>query len=253
MSGPVRILFAGESWMTRSIHTKGFDSFEMSSYHEGGTEMIAALREGGCEVTYQPSHVAAEQFPFTRAEIDRYDVVILSDIGANTLLMPERTAVRSKRSTNRVSLIADFVRGGGGLLMVGGYLTFQGIQAKGNYKDSAIEAVLPVELQASDDRREEPQGVVPKIVDASHPVLAGLSDWPHFLGYNRALLRGDAHLVAQVSGDPFIAVRRIGQGRSAIFASDCGPHWGPPEFVGWVGYGRLWTNLVTWLAERDPA
>ena len=44
--------------MTHSVHAKGFDSFDISSYHEGGTEMIAALRAGGAEVTYQPSHIA---------------------------------------------------------------------------------------------------------------------------------------------------------------------------------------------------
>jgi uncharacterized membrane protein len=252
MSDPIRILFAGESWMTHSIHVKGFDSFEMSSYHEGGTEMIAALRAGGCEVTYQPSHVAANQFPFTRDEIDRFHDVILSDIGTNTLLLPDRTAVRSEPTPNRLTLIADFVRNGGGLLMVGGYLTFQGIQAKGNYKGSAVEDVLPVELQATDDRREEPQGFTPTITDMTHPVVRGVANWPHFLGYNRARLRANAHLVARVGDDPFIAVRQVGSGRSAIFASDCGPHWGPPEFVGWTGYGRLWTNLAAWLAGRDP-
>ena len=63
MANPVRVLFAGESWMTHSVHTKGFDSFDMSSYHEGGTEMIAALRAGGVEVAYQPSHIAMEAFP----------------------------------------------------------------------------------------------------------------------------------------------------------------------------------------------
>jgi uncharacterized membrane protein len=245
---PIKILFAGESWMTHSVHVKGFDSFDMSSYHEGGTEMIAGLRAGGCDVTYQPSHIAANAFPFTRAEIDAYDVVILSDIGANTLLLPDRTAIRSEPSPNRLELLREFVKAGGGLLMVGGYLTFQGIQAKGNYKGSPVEDVLPIELFATDDRSEQPQGVSVDIIDAGHPTVAGLTGWPKFLGYNRSQLRVDAHLIASVGSDPFIAVRQVGQGRSAIFASDCGPHWGPPAFVEWSGYGPLWTNLATWLA-----
>src|SRR5260370_7906648 len=90
MPNPVRVLFAGESWMTHSVHTKGFDSFDMSSYHEGGTEMIAALRAGGVEVTYQPSHIAMDAFPFSQKEIDAFDVVILSDIGPNSFLLPHR-------------------------------------------------------------------------------------------------------------------------------------------------------------------
>ena len=250
MPNPIKVLFAGESWMTHSIHTKGFDSFDMSSYHEGGTEMIAAMRAGGIDVTYQPSHVAMNEFPYARDAIDRFDVVILSDIGSNTLLLPDRTAIRSEPSPNRLHLIRDFVLGGGGLLMVGGYLTFQGIQAKGNYKGSAVEDVLPVELFASDDRSEQPQGISPAIVSADHPVLAGLSDWPHFLGYNRSTLRAGAQALATLGGDPFIAVREVGRGRSAIFASDCGPHWGPPAFVNWAGYATLWMNLVAWLGGR---
>ena len=158
MPHPVQVLFAGESWMTHSVHTKGFDSFDMSSYHEGGTEMIAALRAGGVEVTYQPSHIAMKSFPFSRKEIDAFDVVILSDIGANSLLLPDRVAIRSESWPNRLHLIRDFVNDGGGLLMVGGYLTFQGIQAKGNYKGSPVEDVLPIELFPYDDRLECPAG-----------------------------------------------------------------------------------------------
>lgn len=250
MSGPIKLLFAGESWMSHTVHVKGFDSFEMSSYHEGGTEMIAALRAGGIDVTYQPSHVAANDFPVSAEELAAYDVVVLSDIGTNTLLLPERTAVRSERTPNRLSLIANFVRDGGGLLMVGGYLTFQGIQAKGNYKDTPVEDVLPVILQATDDRSEQPQGVFPEIANPTHPLVAGLSEWPHFLGYNKSTLRDDAELVASIDGYPLIAARAVGKGRSAVFSSDCGPHWGPPAFVGWQGYPRLWVNLAEWLAGR---
>jgi uncharacterized membrane protein len=250
MASPIKVLFAGESWMTHSIHVKGFDSFETSSYHEGGREMIAALRAGGVDVAYQPSHVAMEFFPSTREELENFDVVILSDIGANSLLLPNRVFVRSEPSPNRLQLIHDFVFGGGGLLMIGGYLTFQGIQAKGNYKGSAVEDVLPIELLSTDDRCECPQGVAPTIVEAEHPVFKGLSSWPQFLGYNRSTPRADARVLARIGDDPFIAVRNVGSGRSAIFASDCGPHWGPPPFVAWSGYGALWTNLVGWLAEN---
>ena len=158
--------------------------------------------------------------------------------------------MRSKRGANRLVLLRDFVRAGGGLLMVGGYLTFQGIAAKGNYHGSPVEEVLPVLLSAGDDRHEAPEGLLPVMVEPEHPVLSGLADWPALLGYNRATLHPEATLVASIDGDPLIAVRNVGSGRSAVFSSDCGPHWGPPEFLAWPGYGRLWTNLVTWIAGR---
>jgi uncharacterized membrane protein len=246
-----RILVAGESWTTHSIHIKGFDSFETSTYAEGGTEMIAALRAGGYEVDYQPSHIAMSSFPSTAEELSAYGAVFLSDIGANTLLLPNATFVRSERTANRLASIRAYVEAGGGLLMIGGYMTFQGIHGKAAYQGTDVEAVLPVLLHAGDDRRECPEGVVPVINDKKHPVTQGLGSWPHFLGYNRSRARDDASVLASVGDDPFIAVRSVGKGRSAIFASDCGPHWGPPPFLAWKSYGRLWCNLAAWLAKAD--
>lgn len=247
----MKVLLAGESWMTHSVHVKGFDSFTTSSYHEGAGPLIAALQDAGHEVEYLPNHLVPDGFPDTPEAINAFDVVILSDVGVNTLLLPDRTFVRSERGVNRLHLIRDYVREGGGLLMVGGYLTFQGIEAKGAYYGTPVEEALPVSLSPHDDRVEAPQGVVPDIAKQAHPVLEGLGDWPHFLGYNRTKLKPDAELLASVDGDPFIATTRFGRGRSAIFASDCGPHWGPPEFVAWPSYGRMWSNLITWLAQRE--
>jgi uncharacterized membrane protein len=247
---PVRVLVAGESWMTHSTHVKGFDSFTTSAYYEGGGAMLAALRDAGMAVTYQPSHIAANAFPDTKDTLRAYDVVILSDIGANTLLLPERSFGRSERSGNRLHAIAEWVRSGGGLLMVGGYLTFQGIEGKAAYHGTPIDDVLPVALAATDDRQEHPEGVVPETVAPVHPVAAGLRDWPALLGWNRAVPRSDAHVLARIAGDPLIALRPVGSGRSAVFASDCGPHWGPPPFLAWQGYAPLWCNLAAWLAGR---
>src|SRR6202142_4678517 len=182
--------------------------------------MIPALRAGGVGLTHHQSHIAMDSFPFSRKEIDAFDVVILSDIGANSLLLPDRVAIRSESWPNRLQLIRGFVNDGGGLLMVGGSLTFQGIQAKGNYKGSPVEGVLPIELFPYDDRVESPQGVTPTLIKPDHPVLKDLTDWPQFLGYNRSTARPNADVLARVGDDPFIAVRDVGKGRSAIFASD---------------------------------
>ena len=76
----------------------------------------------------------------------QYDVVILSDIGANSLLLSPDTFERSLSAPNRLALLRDWTATGGGLVMVGGYLTFQGIDAKGRYAGSAVEEALPVTL-----------------------------------------------------------------------------------------------------------
>ena len=38
-----KVLIAGESWVTHSIHQKGFDSFTTTSYEEGVGPLRAAL------------------------------------------------------------------------------------------------------------------------------------------------------------------------------------------------------------------
>lgn len=242
-----RILIAGESWTVHSIHQKGFDSFTTTEYAEGVRWLRGALEGGGWEVTYQPAHVAARDFPFTAAELGAYEVVLLSDIGANTLLLHPDTFSRSKVLPNRLAAIRDYVAAGGGFIMVGGYLTFQGIDAKGQYAGSPAEEALPVTLMRSDDRVEAPQGTEPRVVSATHPIVAGLpGQWPALLGYNRLTAKPGADVIAQVGDDPLLIAGHHGKGRSVAFASDCGPHWAPPPFVDWDGYGRLWTQMADW-------
>lgn len=246
------VLIAGESWTVHSIHQKGFDSFTTTEYAEGVRWLRAALEAAGLAVAYQPSHIAARDFPATSEALASYDCVILSDIGANTLLLNPDTFARSVPLPNRLHALRDYVAAGGGLVMVGGYLTFQGIEAKAQYAGTAVEDCLPVTLLRHDDRIECPQGVVPGVVAPGHPLAAGLDTvWPALLGYNRIIAKPEATVVAMVGNDPLLVAGFHGAGRSVAFASDCGPHWAPPGFVEWPGYNRLWAQIVAWAAEGD--
>ncbi len=246
-----KVLFAGESWTIHSIHQKGFDSFTTTEYAEGGDYLKRALTAAGWEIDYQPAHVAARSFPQTAEALAAYDCVILSDIGANTLLLHPETFFRSTPLPNRLAVIRDYVAGGGGLVMVGGYLTFQGIDAKGQYAGSPVEEALPVTLSRHDDRAENPAGITPRVTLADHPIVAGLPvEWPALLGYNRIAARPGAEVVAKVGEDPLIVAGTHGKGRAVAFASDCGPHWAPPPFVDWAGYDPLWGGIVDWAGGR---
>jgi uncharacterized membrane protein len=242
-----RVLIAGESWTTHSIHQTGFDSFTTTEYNEGVQWLRAALEGGGWEVTHLPAHVAARDFPATAGELAAYNCVMLSDVGANTLLLHPDTFSRSQVLPNRLHAIRDYVAAGGGLVMVGGYLTFQGIDAKAQYAGSAVEDALPVTLMRSDDRVESPQGVTATIGEAGHPILAGVpAAWPALLGYNRVTAKEDAAVIATAGDDPLLVAGPYGKGRGVAFTSDCGPHWAPPPFVEWAGYGPLWTGIADW-------
>jgi uncharacterized membrane protein len=244
-----RVLLAGESWINAATDYKGYDAFPHAQFEVGCTKLLEALAAHGHDVTHLPSHLVPEQFPSTLEELSAYDVVILSDIGANSLLLPPVVFAEGRPFPHRLRLLAEWVRRGGGLMMAGGYLSFQGYQGKANYHGTAVEEILPVDLLPYDDREESPQGVAGTRTGVEHPVVAGLDqDWPILLGYQRLTAKADAMVLATVEDRPLLAVRTVGTGRTLAFASDVSPHWAPREFMDWAGYGPLFGQAVTWLA-----
>lgn len=247
----MKVLLAGESWVVNSTHIKGFDQFTTTTYGEGGKWLIKALEGAGIEVDYMPCHIAANEFPSTKEEIEKYDVIILSDIGSNTLLLTDDVFSRGKRMANRLELIKEFVENGGGFAMMGGYMTFQGIDGKGKYAHTAIADILPVKMMETDDRFEAPEGVYPTITNEDHPVLKGISkDWPHFLGYNMLFEKNQNDVIATCNNHVFMAATDYGKGRTFTFASDVSPHWGSPEFLEWESYNTLFSNIAKWLGKE---
>ncbi|MEI3607408.1 glutamine amidotransferase [Pseudogracilibacillus sp. SE30717A] len=247
----MKILIAGETWIKHIIHVKGFDSFTNSEYGEGIGWFREAMKSGNIDMVHVPSHDVAEKFPSTLEELKQYDAVILSDVGSNTILMNINTFTHSTVQPNRLNLIKEYVEDGGAFAMIGGYMSFQGIDCKGQYKDTAIEEILPVNLMSTDDRSEHPEGVNFEVVQPDHPILKGIpSEWPHFLGYNRLEAKENAEVLAEHNGNAFISVMEYEKGRTLAFASDCAPHWGPKEFVEWEYYNTFWVNVVKWLAKE---
>ncbi|MBZ3901193.1 glutamine amidotransferase [Streptomyces griseiscabiei] len=246
-----RILVIGESWFTYTVHQKGFDAFHTAEYTEGGGVFLDALRTRGHEVTYVPAHEIPTRVPDTADGFDAYDVVVISDVGANSFQLPPETFNRSEPAPDRTELVRDFVERGGGVLMIGGYLTFSGIDARARWGRTPLAAALPVTLLDRDDRVELPSGAVPEAV-GRHPVVAGLDrTWPALLGLNEVTVRPDAELLAECAGHPLLAVGDHGTGRSAAFTSDVAPHWAPPPFLAWDGYPKLWDRLMRWLAGEE--
>lgn len=202
-------------------------------------------------VDHIENHEATEHFPRSRDELNAYDVVILSDIPADSLLLHPDTFVRGQRTPNRLNELADWVDAGGGFLMVGGYMSFSGFEGKARFHGTAVERCLPVTMLGYDDRMETPEGLTPEVVARDHAVLAGLpTDWPYFLGYNRVVANGGETLL-RIGDDPLLIVDAHGAGRVAAFTSDCSPHWGSPEFMEWAGYGPFWNGLLSWLAGNE--
>jgi len=247
----IRVLIAGESWIIVTTEIKGFDQFTTSGYEEGVGWLQNALDASGIRVDFLPNHLASTKFPSELESLKSYDVIILSDIGSNTLLLHPDTFIHSKPTPNRLDLLEVYVKEGGGFLMIGGYMSFTGFAGKAKYKGTSIEKTMPVSLISEDDRVEVPQGFSPLICKPEHPILKNISGpWPILLGYNRVCLKPNASLILSHDGDPISAVWEYNQGRSGVFTSDCAPHWGSPEFVSWAGYKTFFSQLVRWLAKE---
>lgn len=248
----MRVLIAGETWTTHKIEVKGFSSYTTGVYDVGLTEWVQALEAHGHEVTHIANHEAIEQFPWKIEDFQVYDVVVMSDIPADTIQLHPAVFDRGERTPDRLRVLADFARSGGGLLMVGGYMSFSGIEGKARYQATPLADVLPVEMLGMDDRVETPEGVNPEVRE-QHEILRNVpAEWPYFLGYNRIIAKNDASVLLGVGDDPFLVVGNAGGGRTAAFASDCSPHWGSPEFLAWDHYGPFWSQLIEWLGSgRD--
>jgi uncharacterized membrane protein len=243
-----KVLLVGESWVQVTTHYKGFDHFVSGGYDTGVAYFRRAM-EGWGDWVHMPGHEAQAGFPLDMEGLKDYSAIIISDIGADTFLLHPRTWLGGERTPNRLRLIEEYVRGGGGLIMAGGYLSYQGINGVARYHGTPIEEALPVELQPYDDRVECPEGVQPKRTGTAHQISDGMSGtWPHLLGYNRVKAKKGAKVLAEVGPDPLLVVGKHGGGRAVAWASDIGPHWCPKEFAEWEGYTELWRRMVSWAS-----
>ncbi|GAB3561517.1 glutamine amidotransferase [Spelaeicoccus albus] len=246
------VLLAGESWIGATVDHKGYDAFPHTQLQIGCRDFVAAIEYGGHTVHHLKSHDVAEHFPASPYELNVYDVVVLSDIGANSLLLHPNTFDNGRPFPNRLKLLRDWVTSGGGLMMAGGYLSFQGFQGKANYHHTAVEDVLPVKISPFDDREETPEGMHGQVTSTEHPITEGLdSTWPILLGYQRVEPRDDAEVLATIDGNVLLATRQVDSGRTLAFTSDISPHWAPSEFTTWTGYKQIFSRTVDWLANRS--
>ena len=256
MADKTPVLLVGESWMTSATHYKGWDHFVSATFHLGAEPLVEALADSPIALTYMPAHAAAADFPLTLEGLQAYRTIIISDIGANTILLHPDVWLHSKRIPNRLKLIRDYVAAGG-LLMVGGYLSFQGINGAARYRATPVAETLPVDILPYDDGLELTEGFTPEIVGpVDHPILAGLgTEWPPLPGINEVTIKAanDAQLLAKLpdaeGGHPLLVTGTHGQGRTVAWTSDIGPHWLPPEFAQWPGYARLWRQTLAWLSQ----
>lgn len=245
-----KVLLLGESYSATHTFVRGRNYVTLPQYGHFGTEIVSMLEKEGLDVTMICTHDIPEKCPIRREDFAQYDVVILSDVGSDTMLVQPRDA-NGKRYPNRLRELAHYVENGGGLLMVGGYFGFSGIGNQARYNMTPLAEVLPVHISDYDDRVECPEGVCPVINPGCGTHLFDgiqMEACPEFGGYNKTVGKEGAKVFATFYGDPFLAGMEFGKGRSFAFTSDCAPDWAPLTVLAWEGYSKLLANVIRWTA-----
>ncbi|MBI2194742.1 MAG: hypothetical protein HYU36_22405 [Planctomycetes bacterium] len=198
-------------------------------------------------------------FPRTRKDLFKHDIVISSDIGMDQFT--------DGQLRNLVDFVGEF---GGGYVMVGGWTSF----GAGDYDDSVVDQMLPVDMLGRADRYTEgvqvrwelsPEAYEHPIMRLSMDPVKNRSIWksmPSFYGYNNVLRAKPAATVLAVhpyESTPYgrkvlLAVQHYGKGRSMAFMPDTTAGWGKDfeDFFGESGDNRyfrhFWKNAIRWLA-----
>lgn len=250
------VLLAGETFHATSFASMGLEVGASSRYSNGATRYIQALAVHGIDVVQIGGERCEAEFPRSLEALSNYSAVIISDVGALSLLYTPETRI-GQRSVNRLELLRAWVEQGGALMMAGGYTCFQGMTGSAMFHGTAVEECLPIAMHPGPDGLEAPEGLDPVVVDTSHPVMQGLRlPIPFVLGMNRVIARTDAAATTLVYCSnrgrdlPLLSVRDYGAGRSLAWMTDIGPHWLSDDFMRWDGYDLLMANMARWLAKE---
>ena len=120
MSQKTRVLLVGETWTVLTLQLKGFDLFPLGGFENFGVWFMEAMGKfDDIQAEHMPNHIALTSFPSTLEQINKYDVVIFSDCGKNTIsLYPEMFTV--PMGPDRLELVKEFVEKGRAFVMAGG-------------------------------------------------------------------------------------------------------------------------------------
>ena len=165
-------------------------------------------------------------------ELGGVDVVILGDVSARALSVEERFR------------LAEWVRAGGGLLILGGPYAL----GSGKYENSFLEPLLPVVPQG---RGDIVKLRTPQPLDGSDGPFSDL-DWnraPCFRFHHRVKLKPGAATVLAAGDIPLLVERPHGDGRVAVVClTTQGIIDGALPWWEWSDWGRFLIRVLTRVA-----
>lgn len=227
--------------------------------HFYGSRLVETI-EPAFEVTSMANWELYRLEPFRLEQILKRSVgLIISDVEAKCFHLYPSFFDRSRRESrvvtfpDRLLAVKEWVKGGGGLMMLGGWLSFSGAQGKGGWGRSRLAEALPVDCLPTEDLVESSAGFTAEMLVPNHPVVKGLPwrSFPPIFGYNEVTAKAEGEVLVRVkeTGHPLLVVGEYGEGRILTYMSDPAPHWGL-NFELWDGYARFWRQALNWVKHR---
>ena len=189
---PANNTLAGDTWADSRARVLYVERTPASARYLSG-----ALAGAGFDVTTRPP----AGLPASVAELEPWDVVILSDVGRAAILDASMAA------------LAEWVeKSGGGLLVAGGEAVF----GERGYRETPIERLAPVTFE----RRDEPEVALVIVLDRSWSMAGSSMELTKVAAQAAVDVLGDEQLVGILTfNDKFawdVTVRNVGKNRDAI-------------------------------------
>jgi uncharacterized membrane protein len=186
----------------------------------------------------KPAPGAAAPAPNPYDVVLGYDLIVLCDTDAECLTVPQR------------AMIQDFVKAGGGLLIVGGPFSF----GRGALdRSDLLEPLLPVTTAGEYDLRPLP-APAPLLPAQGKVMKTGLT-WnskPLVMWMHQTQPKPGATVELTAGGEPALVTWQYGNGRvAALTATVLGePPAGSTEFWDWSDWPKLMAFVLIWLVPR---
>lgn len=190
----------------------------------------------------------AEPLPDTDFAPGRYDAFILGDIAADRL-----TTVQQR-------LLAECVRQGAGLIMLGGRSSF----GPGGWGETELAKVLPVDMNPADSQIEPEGGL--KVIPLNQSMQSYImqlgavpkdseriwAELPPLSGANRL---GKAKRLAQVLAqspdrDPLMVIEDVGKGRTMAFGGETWV-WARKSEETRAAHRKFWRQVILWATHKE--
>jgi uncharacterized membrane protein len=193
------------------------------------------------------------EFPYDSLfgeDLAGFDLVVFQNFSFETFLPTDASPL--------MLALADSVRAGGALLMIGGDASF----AEGGYLDNAVRDILPAwptgepPASAVFQAVATPAGLRHPGLRIARDTAANAAAWmslPPLQGWNVLAEPADGGIVlarAGEGGPPLIAARTVGKGRTVAVATDTTWRWALGRRAeADAAYATVMRNLVRWLVR----